>query len=241
MYIISLLWLIIVIAINFLANIIPLNGQTTGEISNRLPVLFTPASYVFSIWAIIYILLFIWIIKMRRGDTSHWRLHKQRLSLINISGIFNILWIASWHYEYFTISVLLMISLLITLILLYKTYPYIRNKWYERAPISLYLGWIIVAVVANISYLLTYISWSGFGLSDALWTVIMMTIATALVMHMRFHQHDFVIPAVAVWAIIGIAIKNEFEELLVSSSALFLAITILFSIIFIKKGTSHSD
>ena len=51
-----------VVTLNALANILPLNGQTTGDISNRLPVLFTPAGYVFSIWSVIYILLAAWII-----------------------------------------------------------------------------------------------------------------------------------------------------------------------------------
>jgi len=37
------------IAINGLANALPLNGQTTGEISDRFRVYFVPAGYVFSI------------------------------------------------------------------------------------------------------------------------------------------------------------------------------------------------
>ena len=51
-----------VITVNALANILPLNNQTTGEISNRLPVLFTPAGYVFSIWSVIYVLLIVWLV-----------------------------------------------------------------------------------------------------------------------------------------------------------------------------------
>ena len=34
--------LIAVVAVNAAANIVPFNGSTTGEISNRLPILFTP-------------------------------------------------------------------------------------------------------------------------------------------------------------------------------------------------------
>ena len=43
------------IVINGLANALPLNNLTTGEISNRFEVYFVPAGYVFSIWGVIYI------------------------------------------------------------------------------------------------------------------------------------------------------------------------------------------
>jgi len=38
-----------------LANALPLNGQTTGEISDRFQVYFVPAGYVFAIWFVIYL------------------------------------------------------------------------------------------------------------------------------------------------------------------------------------------
>lgn len=53
----------IVVVINVLSNTLPINGQTAGEVSNRLQVLLTPAGYVFSIWSFIYLLLGIWIFR----------------------------------------------------------------------------------------------------------------------------------------------------------------------------------
>jgi benzodiazapine receptor len=38
------------ITMNILANALPLNGQNTGDISDRFQVLFVPAGYVFAIW-----------------------------------------------------------------------------------------------------------------------------------------------------------------------------------------------
>ena len=54
----SLLVLVSVIAtlvINALANILPLNGLETGQISDQFQVFFVPAGYVFSIWGLIYL------------------------------------------------------------------------------------------------------------------------------------------------------------------------------------------
>ena len=62
--------LIAVVLVNAAANIMPINGKTTGEISNSLPVLFTPAGYAFSIWAVIYLLLAIWLYGFMRNKVN---------------------------------------------------------------------------------------------------------------------------------------------------------------------------
>ena len=230
--------LLAVISINALANTLPLNGQTTGEISNRLPVLFTPAGYVFSIWTLIYVLLIIWVIGLWRTRNNGDTLLEKRSILFIISNIFNISWIFLWHYELFALTVVAMIGLLITLLLLYRTYQVQDNKISSRLPISIYLGWISVATISNISYVLTVYQWSGWGLSDPLWAVIMMTVGTALALHIRFHHFDIAYPFVFIWAFIGIAVHNGFEELLVMTAALFLSAVLFAGILFIKKRPS---
>jgi hypothetical protein len=237
-YILVIVSLLAVITTNALANILPLNGQTTGEISNRLPVLFTPAGYVFSIWSLIYLLLIFWVIGLWRNRFNKDALYERRSLLFIISCVFNIAWIFLWHYEYFLLTVLVMISLLLTLIILYRTYPVQDNRLSSRLPISIYLGWISVATIANISYVLTVYVWGGWGLSDPLWAVIMMTIGAALALHIRFHHFDIAYPAVFIWAFIGIAVRNGFEELLVMTAALFLSAVLLVGIIFIRKKSS---
>ena len=230
--------LLAVISINALANMLPLNGQTTGEISNRLPVLFTPAGYVFSIWILIYILLSIWVIGLWRIRNNGDTLFEKRSLLFIISNMFNISWIFLWHYELFALTVVAMIGLLITLLLLYRTYQVQDNKISSRLPISIYLGWISVATISNISYVLTVYQWSGWGLSDPLWAVILMTVGTALALHIRFHHFDIAYPFVFIWAFIGIAVRNGFEELLVMTAALFLSAVLFAGILFIKKRPS---
>ena len=52
---VNLLSVILALTVNILASTLPLNGQNTGEISDRFQVYFVPAGYVFSIWGLIYI------------------------------------------------------------------------------------------------------------------------------------------------------------------------------------------
>ncbi|WP_084242295.1 tryptophan-rich sensory protein [Planomicrobium okeanokoites] len=225
-----------IIAINALANILPINGQTTGEISNRLPVLFTPAGYVFSIWSVIYILLAIWIAGFWIRYKKEKELPSRAISLYFIlSAAANITWLFLWHYEYFAWSIAAMLLYLGSLILLYFQYDNNERKFTERLPISVNMGWISVATITNISYVLTYYNWGGWGLSNELWAVIMLTVATALALHVRFHHSDIPFTLVFVWAFIGIAVKHGLDEMLVTTASLFLSGVIITGILLIKK------
>lgn len=232
---------IAVITMNALANILPINGQATGEISNRLPVLFTPAGYAFSIWSVIYILLAVWIVgfwlRVKKGVYPS----AQVTLFFVLSALFNIVWLLCWHYEYFIWSIAAMLAYLLSLIALYLQYNNFERGFTERLPISVNLGWISVATIANISYVLTYYSWSGWGLSDQLWTVIMLTVATALALHIRFHYSDIPLTLVFIWAFVAIAAKHGMDELLVSTAALFLSGVLLTGILLIKKKPSQQN
>jgi hypothetical protein len=224
-----------VVAVNALANILPLNGQTTGEISNRLPVMITPAGYVFSIWSLIYILLAVWIIgfwiRLKKGETP-----SSKITLFFLlSAGFNIAWIFLWHYEFFIWTLVAMIGYLLALIALYLQYSNDDRKVTERLPVSINMGWISVATITNVAYLLTYYNWGGWGLSDQLWTVIMLTVGTALALHVRFHHSDIPFALVFVWAFIGIAVKHGTSELLVTTASLFLSGVIVTGVLLIKK------
>ena len=52
-----ILALLAMLTVNGLANALPLNGQTTGAVSDRFEVYFVPAGYVFSLWGVIYLAL----------------------------------------------------------------------------------------------------------------------------------------------------------------------------------------
>lgn len=225
-----------VVTMNALANSLPINGQTTGEISNRLPVLFTPAGYVFSIWSVIYILLAIWII----GFWVRYKKDKEIPSIgisiyFTLTAVFNISWLLLWHYEFFAWSIAAMVAYLISLILLYLQYNNNERKFTERLPVSVNMGWISVATITNISYVLTFYNWGGWGLSNELWTVIMLTVATAIALHVRFHHWDIPFALVFVWAFVGIAVKHGLDELLVTTASLFLSGVIVTGILLIKK------
>ncbi|MGM9968119.1 MULTISPECIES: tryptophan-rich sensory protein [unclassified Rummeliibacillus] len=217
------------------ANIIPLNGHTTSEISNSYTVLFSPAGYVNIIRVFIYIILTYWIYLLWKNRRTEYHITFMQTVYFVTSSVLNILWIYLWHYEYFTWSVIIIILMLLSLIGLYFTYPVWNRSWVGRLPISIYLAWESIVTFMNIAFLFTHNHWSFLDLSEPLWAVIMLTFGAAIALHVRFHYEDILFPIIYIWTFIGIAFKNGFEELLVTTAALFLSGVLVVGIIFIKK------
>ena len=231
--ILNWLGLVVVIALNAAANILPLNGKTTGEISDSIPTLFTPAGYVFSIWTVIYLGLFIfaWYQSQRAQRTAEFQ---ERIGYwFFVSCIFNSAWIVAWHYEQFPLTLGLMLGLLICLLAIYvrldvgrRSVSAAESRW-VHLPFSIYLGWISVATVANVSTVLYASGWNGGPLSPELWTVIMVIVAALLGLAMIALRNDVGFPLVIVWALVGIAVARSAIQLIMLTSAASAVVVLL--------------
>ena len=208
---------VIALTVNILASALPLNGQNTGEISDRFLVYFVPAGYVFAIWGIIYIgWIAFAVYQFLPAQKESPRL--RRLGwLFAISGLFNAAWLVCWHYNLFGLSVLVMLTLLILLIASYlklnvgRTPVSAAEKWTVDIPFSVYLGWISVATIANVTDWLYSVNWNGFGLAPQLWAVIMLAVASLVGLLMALTRRDSGYLFVFVWSFVGIAVKQAAE------------------------------
>ena len=162
-------WLgfIAVIALNSAANILPLNGKTTGEISDSIPTLFTPAGYVFGIWSLIYLGLLAFAVYQSQSEQRTAEIHERIGYWFFASCVFNSVWIVGWHYEQFALTLAIMLGLLVSLLVIYLRLDIGRRKVSTaestavHLPFSIYLGWISVATVANVSAVLYTGGWNG--------------------------------------------------------------------------------
>lgn len=210
----NLLTALVALTINILANALPLNGQDTGEISDRFQVYFVPAGYVFSIWGLIYVgwIAFL-IFQFLPSQKENPRLRRLGF-LFALSNLANAAWLFCWHYNQFGLSVVVMLALLGLLITSYLRLNVNRSKpsrleyWSVDVPFSIYLGWITVATVANISDWLYLVGWDGFGIPAQVWAVIMLVVASLLGLAMAITRRDAAYLSVLVWAFIGIAVKQ---------------------------------
>ena len=219
--VVNLFSVILALTVNILASALPLNGQNTGEISDRFQVYFVPAGYVFAIWGVIYLgWIAFTIYQFLPAQKENPRLRRLGY-LFALSGVFNAAWLFCWHYNLFGLSVLVMLILLALLIASYLKLDVERERvstlerWCVDIPFSIYLGWITVATVANISDYLYLIEWNGFGLAPQVWAVIMLLVATSLGALMVAKRYDAAYVLVLVWSFIGIAVKQADVPLIV--------------------------
>lgn len=223
--VLNILGVVAVIGVNALAVTLPLNGRTTRELSDAYPNLFVPAGLTFSIWSVIYLGLIALAVHLA-ADLVPGR--RDRTVLVRAAGVpllvsdlLNIGWIVAWHHERMLLSVGLMLGLLGTLIALYLRVSAVvvgpADRWLARVPVSVYLGWISVATIANVTAWLVSLGWDGLGLSEAGWAIGMMTAAAALAAGMSWRRGDAAYGLVVIWALAGIALKRLVSEPVVAS------------------------
>ncbi|MFB5663327.1 TspO/MBR family protein [Alteribacillus sp. HJP-4] len=232
-----------VLIVNSLANTLPINGQTTGEISDRLPVLFTPAGYVFSIWGVIYFLFFLWTAKQFLAKPTEEHIYAKAGYWFAISSFFNVSWLFLFHYERFNLTIFAMMGLWISLFILYSRITALEERSFLlRFPVSVYLGWVSVALVVNIGVFFVTNGINEFLFSGELWTAFVICgVIYASILFMR-KMNDQTFPLVFVWALFGIFIGRVEEAPLVGWSAAAASFLLLIFVLarFRKKRTINS-
>ncbi|MCR8631357.1 hypothetical protein [Paenibacillus radicis (ex Xue et al. 2023)] len=213
--ILNTLSLLGVLVVNWLADALPINGLTTGQISAMYPVQITPAPYAFSIWGLIYALLIGFVIVQWMPKLRERAEVKSIGPWFAVSCLFNVSWILVWHYLYITTSVFVMLGLVVSLIAVYLcTRPFGWSSeplvlWLLQVPFSIYLGWISVAAIVNAAAALYAAQWDGFGMSGTVWTVFLILLASILTLAVGWFYTDPAYVLVPVWAFIAIGVANQ--------------------------------
>lgn len=204
---------IAMVGVNFLANGLPINNRSTGTISDAYPNLFTPAGPAFSIWGLIYLLLGGYMCyQFTKKDQKTENLLQKINPLFIATSLANISWIFAWHYDFIGISVLIMATLLILLIQIadiLRTEQFVPlEKLFIWVPFSVYFGWITVAAIANITVFLVSVGWGGFGISDFVWTSIILLVGAVIgILRMR-KDNNIAYGMVLIWAYSWILFKH---------------------------------
>lgn len=256
--VLNIIGFLLMILLNFLANFLPLNGLNTGELSDKYPNLFVPAGLTFSIWGVIYLLLLIFTIY--QAST----LFNDKPSRVNtivsqvgiwyfVSSVANALWIVTWHYEFLPVSVAVMSLILLSLLLTNFGIVNIndsmtrKEKFLTKAPFGIYLGWICVATIANVTAWLTGVRWNGGGLEQDSWAAIMIVVGALIVLFAALRLRNGYLALAVVWAFTGIVIKRQNSEpvyqsiaFIAGAAAVVLFIVALVLLIKQNKTANHS-
>ncbi|PZX60184.1 hypothetical protein LV84_00454 [Algoriphagus ratkowskyi] len=237
--ILNMIVLAFIIFWNYWVNVDGINGNTVSSLSSEYENLFTPAGYAFSIWGLIYLALFaqaIFFISRAFNPVKDSDFLSQIGPYLIMANIGNGLWLYMWLMEYTGLSVIVMLGILCSLVIV------ILNTNMERWdaprtiifwlwwPIAIYIGWIAVATIANISANLAKTGWTG-GASEISWTVVMIIVAVILYLFLIAARNLRESACVGVWALVAISVRhwNAIPELqwtaLIGAIVLFVAIS----------------
>jgi hypothetical protein len=203
------------IAVNAMANALPINGLNTGQVSALYPNRFVPAGFTFGIWSIIYSLLIGYVAVSNRWlwyqpETVQGKLARRISPLFIITCILNMGWILAWHYLQVGQSVVIMLGFLFILIRTYLALQVWRDqvkpsqRLWLYIPFVVYLAWISVATIANITAWLVSRQWSGFGIDPSSWSILLICIASLLGLLMLWKRREIAYALVVAWALFGI-------------------------------------
>lgn len=210
--IITLITFVAMIVVNALSAVLPINGVTPGQVSDSYPNLFAPPGFTFSIWGLIYLLLSLYVIYMLAADKAPAALICKVDVLFSLSSLANVIWVLSWHNKMIPLSMILMVIILVCLILIMRLVTaetrLLSEKFFIKLPFAVYLGWITVAAIANATVLLVSLGWDGFGISEQIWTAIILAVSAVIgiLAGIRFKSIAYLL--VLIWAYTGILLKH---------------------------------
>jgi hypothetical protein len=208
-----------------MANALPINNKTTGELSDLYPNLFVPAGLTFSIWGLIYILLAIFVVytlvRAIKGSAGEPFIEKIGI-LFFLSCVANIGWIMAWHYEMVLLSLVIMLLLLGCLLAIYIRLGIgakgpRKQQYAVHLPFSVYLGWLTIATIANATALLVELNWNAWGLSEQFWTVAVIAVGVVIGLIILIRKRDIFYCLVVDWALLGILLKRLADSMPVQS------------------------
>lgn len=201
------------IYVNYLGGIGAINNIGTGEVSGLYPTLFTPAVLTFSIWGIIYLFNLFFVVyqvfkAFKLPENFDLKLN-QGFFFVTIT---NTVWIFAWHRLAIGYSLFLMLILLVFLLVSYSraTSPKYKSEYAaEYMNFSIYLGWISVATIANVSIFLTTIGVPRAGTIAAILTLAILVAALGLALFYLFKLKNVWYPLVLLWAFYGIYVARS--------------------------------
>lgn len=228
-----------VIVTNYLATALPINGRTTGAISDSYQNLFVPAGITFSIWGLIYLLLTVFIVLQFRASFQSSSL-VNNFAFIN-SAVLNCYWIIAFHFDQLFLSLIIMITLVAVLTMINLRLDEEKNNLMKLV-FGVYLGWLEIATIANMTALLVASDWGGFGIDEVTWTIVLIASGIVISSVTMIRLNNPYLAISIVWAFYGIVLKREQDQPdIVLAAEIAMAAVALAAIYTILKGRRGSS
>jgi benzodiazapine receptor len=233
--ILNLLSVVFAIGANTIVSIYGIAGHTIKEMSDMYSTFLTPATYAFSIWSLIYLLIALLAIYQAR-DLFHPEKSNtlpQRLGWYFIlANIGNGIWTYIFISGFIGLSVIVILILLASLFIIIwrlrmalddEPFPTIVFLWW---PILLYTGWVLAASVVDIASFLSSVGVVVSALASAI-VVVLLSLFLLWLLQTR-NVRELVLAST--WAILAVAVANMGVSTLVAGVAYFASAVLLLAI-----------
>lgn len=240
-------FLAVTLVINTLGAVGVINGMSQKEVSDMYLTLITPSPSTFRIWSVIYTFLIASLVMMivKKDDPYYHKAIEKITPLFRISCVLNALWIVSFSFVWVEFSVLFIFGFVITLAMICTKLLRIHEKkrWLLPLSFGLYMGWLLIATVVNISAALIKMKWSRFGIPDDIWAIVILSAAVLIVAFVTSKVQNAVVPLPVAWAYLGIyqflsapeGFKGAYSLLQVTSLAGMTVLIGISAIVFYKN------
>lgn len=231
--------LLVAIGINYFINAPQDHGTSISEISDKYANLLTPADYAFSIWGPIYLALLVFAIYQLRNLFLKNGNNDFVLKIgwwFVVANLANACWGIAFKNDHVGLSLLIMLVLFFSLLKIVLNLN--MEKWnaptstivFTWWPISIYFGWVSVALIANISSFLTALGWNGTPLNPTWWAIIILIVAGAIFVSMIWKRSLRECALAGIWGIVAISVKNWGSLQLVAYVGITVALVIFINV-----------
>lgn len=208
---------ILTLAVNFLSGRGKINHISTAEVSSNFETLLTPTGLTFVIWGFIYLgllgyLLYCFDIIKNTQTPAEEELFEEINGFLLYNLTANVAWIFAWQWQNMAAALLL---ILVVLYSLYKISQLLRTGEYTKrqrlfihAPFHLYLGWIMVATMANFQAMLVSFDYNVFSYQGGLLTILMLIFACIASIVMYYQNRTPAFLVAIIWALCGILVRH---------------------------------
>lgn len=205
--ILNVLFYFLTLYVNYLSVVYQLGGKSIRELSDKYANLFTPSNQTFGIWSLIYLLLAVFMVLQffKRFDSQVTRNY-----LFLASCLFNFTWIVAWQLEYLVLSLCIMLGLLATLTAINIQLDREAGEFFKIV-FGVYLGWICIATIANVTAVLVSLGWAGSVAAQVNWAIALLVIGVLLTSGVILRLRNPYLAIAVVWAFYGVSVKRELD------------------------------
>ncbi|GAB2789880.1 hypothetical protein HNQ93_003265 [Hymenobacter luteus] len=202
------------IALNYVSQRYPFNGQTNAQVSAKYPTVLTPAGYAFSIWGLIFLSLLFYAVWQLLPAQRRNPLPDAVARPLVFANLLTGLWLVVFAYELLVPSAVVMLLILASLAVVYGRARHFVGRqeapWYSSVPFGLYLGWISVATVVNTTLTLGT-QWQPGPEESIEIAIVLVGITAGLALNVTRRFRELAYPAAVAWGLAGIWAARRFE------------------------------